>query len=59
MRLVTFRDRGDVRAGAAVDGGIVDLSARMDGAGAREILATNRLKEAAARAAEAGPGPGI
>ncbi len=53
MRLLTFNGPNGQRAGAERDGGIIDLSARMDGAGVRELIASERLAEAAEIAASA------
>ncbi|MBX9942855.1 MAG: fumarylacetoacetate hydrolase family protein, partial [Reyranella sp.] len=50
MRLVSFRHAGAPRVGAAVDGGIVDLSARGGGrwSSLRAVLAASALGELAA-----------
>lgn len=53
MRLLTFIKDGHPRAGAERDGGIIDLSRRMDVAGVRDLLASGRLAEAEALAGEA------
>jgi 2-keto-4-pentenoate hydratase/2-oxohepta-3-ene-1,7-dioic acid hydratase in catechol pathway len=47
MRLVSFRHAGANRFGAAVDGGIVDLSARTKGrwSGLRDVIAVKALDE--------------
>ncbi|MFY8152047.1 MAG: fumarylacetoacetate hydrolase family protein, partial [Hyphomicrobiales bacterium] len=45
--MVSFRHAGANKFGAAVDGGIVDLSARTNGRwpGLRDVIATNALDE--------------
>ena len=46
MRLMTFKRDGIDTPGIKVEGGVVDLGARMGVGGVREILATGRLEEA-------------
>ncbi|WP_295138609.1 fumarylacetoacetate hydrolase family protein [uncultured Reyranella sp.] len=55
MRLVSFRHAGANKFGAAVDGGIVDLSARTKGrcAGLRDVIAAKSLDELRTMAREA------
>ena len=52
MRLVSFRHAGTNKFGAAVDGGIVDLSARTKGrwSGLRDVIAAKALDELRATA---------
>ena len=47
MRLISFRHAGVNKFGAAVEGGIVDLSARTNGrwSGLRAVIADNALDE--------------
>ncbi len=51
MRLFTFQHHRSKRAGAERKGGVVDLSARMDGISIGELIASGRLEEAAQIAA--------
>lgn len=53
MRLVTYRRDGRMLPGALVDGGVVDLSTRLDVRSIKEIILRDRLAEAAAAAADA------
>mgnify|MGYP003584058069 CR=1 FL=1 len=57
MRLVSFRHAGANKFGAAVDGGIVDLSARTKGrwAGLRNVIAAKSFDELRTVAREASP----
>lgn len=55
MRLVTFRQGGERRVGAAKDGGVVDLGRRLGIDGVRSLLSGGRLAEAAEIVAANGP----
>jgi 2-keto-4-pentenoate hydratase/2-oxohepta-3-ene-1,7-dioic acid hydratase in catechol pathway len=55
MKLISFESGGQVKAGAVVDGGVFDLSARMGVSSVRSLIAENRIAEASQIATAAGP----
>lgn len=55
MRLITFEVEGKKGVGAAIDDGVVDLSARMRVPSARRLIAENRISAAEEIACSASP----
>lgn len=55
MKLISYESGGQIKAGAVVEGGVVDLSARMGVSSVRSLIAENRIAEAGRIAEAAGP----